>query len=78
MHPEMSGSQSVEEEVIHCSITSTEPIRFEWEQRWLKGHEYAFMLQNVESYCRRFGLGKYPSKIHPMDIYEQPQSTEYC
>ena len=69
MHAEMSGSQSIEEEVIQCSITSKEPIRFEWEHRWLKGHEYAFMLQNVELYCRRFGIGKYPPKIHPMDIY---------
>ena len=76
MHSEMLGSQSVEQQPVHYSLT--EPIKFHWESRWLKGHEYAFMLQNVESYCRRFGLGKYPSKIHPMDIYEQPQSTEYC
>ena len=40
MHSEMSGSQSVEEEPIHYSIASIQPVKFEWESRWLKGHEY--------------------------------------
>ena len=33
------------------------------------------MLQNVDAYCKRFGIRKYPPKTHPTEIYEQPEST---
>ena len=48
---------------------------FDWEKRWLKGDEYAFILENVDAYCSAFGFRKYPAKMHPLDIYEEPKSN---
>ena len=34
------------------------------------------MLRNIEAYCAKFGFEKYPHKNHPIDIYENPHSTQ--
>lgn len=47
---------------------------FGWKHRWLKGHEYEHILNNVEAYCRKFGIQKYAKKNHPSFIYERPVS----
>jgi hypothetical protein len=52
-------------------------VRFEWERRWLKGHEYRHMLMNVDRYCEEFGFRKYEPKSHPRQIYSEPQSKVF-
>ena len=47
----MSDSHSREQSLPYSSIVSNEPIKFNWETKWLKGDEYAFILQNVDAYC---------------------------
>ena len=27
------------------------PLRFDWENKWLRGDQYAHMLNNIDSYC---------------------------
>ena len=34
-------------------------VAFDWDRRWLKGHEYIHMLNNVELYCANFGFQRY-------------------
>jgi hypothetical protein len=46
-----------------------DPILFNWQDRWLKGHEYAFILNNIEAYCTEFGFVKFEYKTHPVSIY---------
>ena len=48
---------------------------FDWGNRWLKGHEYEFILKNSEAYCQKFGFQKFSKKTHPTSIYERPIST---
>ena len=40
-------------------------VAFDWDRRWLKGHEYIHMLTNVDLYCNNFGFQRYPPKTHP-------------
>ena len=47
---------------------------FDWKNRWLKGHEYEFILKNAQAYCEKFGIEKYSKKTHPTFIYERPIS----
>lgn len=49
-------------------------VTFDWEKRWLKGHEYHHILQNIDAYCESFGFGKYDPKCHPKEIYSEPVS----
>ena len=35
------------------------PFRFDWENKWLRGEQYAHMLQNIDSYCGVFGMKKF-------------------
>lgn len=44
-------------------------VAFEWEKRWLKGHEYSYILQNMEAYSQAFGFRRYEQKTHPKEIY---------
>ena len=75
MDYDMSGQVSVEEESMHHPIHSKHPIKFDWETRWLKGYQYAFILQNVDRYCQGLNIQKFNNKTHPLDIYQQPVST---
>lgn len=76
MRPESSDCQEELNEGSdqHLDMQS-EPILFNWKDRWLKGHEYEFILKNVEAYSKKFGIEKYGKKCHPSIIYDQPVST---
>ena|SRR3569833_1485862 len=50
------------------------PIKFDWQNKWLKGEEYAHILHHMEEYCRVFSLQKFLPKNHPECIYVEPQS----
>lgn len=57
-------------------MTSEYP-EFDWRSAWLKGEEYAFILKNIDAYCHKFHLLKFPKKTHPQAIYTDPQSKTY-
>ena len=48
--------------------------RFDWENKWLRGDQYAHMLENIDMYCSAFGMEKLGEKQHPENIYIQPES----
>lgn len=33
--------------------------RFAWDERWLRGDEYALMLLRIEEYCEKYKLERY-------------------
>jgi hypothetical protein len=37
-------------------LTYQQPIRYDWDNRWLRGEEYAHILQNMELYREVYGL----------------------
>ena len=39
------------EQELDSFLKSDVPIKFDWENRWLKGEEYAHILQRIEKYC---------------------------
>lgn len=45
------------------------PVRFDWENKWLRGEQYAYMLTHIDSYRSTFGMPKLPQKEHPENIY---------
>eukprot|EP00357_Protocruzia_adherens_P036512 CAMPEP_0115045976 /NCGR_PEP_ID=MMETSP0216-20121206/48487_1 /TAXON_ID=223996 /ORGANISM="Protocruzia adherens, Strain Boccale" /LENGTH=110 /DNA_ID=CAMNT_0002428995 /DNA_START=54 /DNA_END=383 /DNA_ORIENTATION=+ len=51
-------------------------IKFEWEDRWLTGEEYAHMLRNAENYCSELKLQQMLAKSHPNSIYTDPKNGE--
>jgi hypothetical protein len=53
------------------------PIRFDWETRWLKGDEYAHILENRGNYSEAFKLKTFEAKTHPESIYSSPESKLY-
>lgn len=69
MQGDVSGSGENDHPELQPSLLSQDPMHFDWENRWLKGHEYAHMLKNVERYSQKFGIQKYPPKTHPPEIY---------
>lgn len=51
------------------------PIQFDWQNRWLKGEEYAHILTRMEKYSETFDLMKFTQKTHPESIYIHPESN---
>ena len=52
---------------------TTKPILFDLQNTWLKGEQYAHILQNQDRYCQTFGIHKYDYKQHPESIYIDPK-----
>ncbi|EAS05042.2 hypothetical protein TTHERM_00840110 (macronuclear) [Tetrahymena thermophila SB210] len=48
--------------------------QYDWDNKWLKGDEYANMLEKIEEYCKQYNLQKFGKKTHPEDIYRAPQN----
>ena len=38
------------------------PLRFDWENKWLRGDQYAHMLNNIDMYKESFGMHKMGEK----------------
>lgn len=53
-------------------------LAFDWEKRWLKGHEYSHILRNMEAYSQAFGFKRYEQKTHPKEIYSEPKSMRWA
>jgi hypothetical protein len=62
------------EESLQNFLKGDIPIKFDWANRWLKGDEYAHILNRIEEYCETFAFLKFTPKTHPECIYLQPQS----
>lgn len=76
----MSG-ESIEEEKNLSKLRkhvqtkeSAQAIKFDWEDRWLKGDEYYHILTNADLYIKSFKFAKYPPKVHPIETYIEPKS----
>lgn len=55
-------------------LNTQDAIKFDWENKWLKGEEYAHILTNLDLYCKAFNLSKLSAKTHPPSIYTEPQN----
>jgi hypothetical protein len=55
-------------------LKGDKPIKMDWENRWLKGDEYAHIICHMEDYCHTFNLQKFNPKTHPLCIYTEPES----
>ena len=64
----------VSDEQLRILLTLKKPLRFDWENKWLRGDQYAHMLENIDMYCSAFGMQKMAEKQHPENIYIQPES----
>ncbi len=45
-----------DDEGLRKMLRSPTPIRFDWENKWLRGDQYAHMLYNLDSYVNAFGM----------------------
>jgi hypothetical protein len=63
-----------DEDLVKQLLHGGLPIRFDWENRWLRGEQYAHMLMNIDAYRTTFDMPKLPHKCHPENIYVQPLS----
>lgn len=63
-----------DEDQIRQMLKQPKPLRFDWENKWLRGDQYAHMLYNLDNYCQVFGMQKLTEKHHPENIYVQPES----
>ena len=55
-------------------LTTEKPLRFDWENKWLRGDQYAHMLNHIDGYRAAFGMHKMAEKQHPENIYLEPES----
>jgi hypothetical protein len=58
-----------DEDVLRQLARSSLPVRFDWENKWLRGDQYAHMLNNIDAYQAAFGMQKMREKQHPENIY---------
>ena len=56
-------------EVLHVT---KKIVKFDWENRWLKGEEYFYILANMENYAKNLSIEKFGVKKHPENIYIEP------
>ena len=63
-----------DEDQIRQMLKQPKPLRFDWENKWLRGDQYAHMLNNIDAYQAAFGMQKMREKQHPENIYVQPES----
>jgi hypothetical protein len=63
-----------DDDMAKVLLRSGVPIRFDWENKWLRGEQYAHMLNNIDAYSKTFSMPKLPQKHHPENIYVQPES----
>ena len=67
-------ARALPDDQLRSLLTGPKPLRFDWENKWLRGDQYAHMLNNIDAYCRAFGMEKHAEKQHPENIYTQPES----
>lgn len=70
----INNGLNADDEAMDRMLRSTTPIRFDWEDKWLKGEEYEHILRNQDSYVKAFEWEKFQPKMHPECIYQKPVS----
>lgn len=66
---------NIDEDRLKVHLNTSRPLRFDWENKWLRGDQYAHMLNNIDGYCKVFtGMEKLAEKQHPENIYLEPTS----
>ena len=50
------SEKDFDEETLKTHIQKDVPIRFKWDERWLKGDEYAHIIVNMDKYIKAFRL----------------------
>lgn len=63
-----------DDDLLKKLLVSKKPLRFDWENKWLRGDQYAHMLKHIDGYCTVFNMHKLGEKQHPENIYVQPES----
>lgn len=76
-HEYVDASQFLHDDQLRLRLKDSMPIRFDWENKWLRGDQYAHMLYNLDNYSKVFGMRKLGEKQHPENIYMQPESKGY-
>jgi len=72
--PDYIDATNVSEETLRQLLRTNRPLRFDWENKWLRGDQYAHMLNNIDLYRDVFGMHKLAEKQHPENIYLEPLS----
>jgi hypothetical protein len=44
------------DDLIKQLMSAGKPLRFDWENKWLRGDQYAHMLTHISEYCSTFGF----------------------
>ena len=61
-------------EKLHELLGSGKLLKFDWEDKWLKGEEYLYVLANLNLYRQALKVSTFELKSHPDSIYTEPQS----
>jgi hypothetical protein len=56
-------SRNITDDDVQRQLLRTNlPVRFDWENKWLRGDQYAHMLNNIDAYQAAFGMQKMREK----------------
>lgn len=58
-----------DDDLLRQLLRGSVPLRFDWENKWLRGDQYAHMLNHIDAYKAVFGMQKLREKEHPENIY---------
>ena len=72
--PAVINAEHADDDTLHALMKGDVPIRFDWDNRWLKGDEYAYIVRHMDAYCETMHLQKFNQKTHPESIYMEPES----
>ena len=61
--------------LVKKAIPGSGLVKFDWNNKWLKGDEYHYILTHANLYIQELHFGKYPPKTHPISIYTAPISS---
>jgi len=50
--------------------------QFDWNNKWLNGEEYHYILRNSEKYISYYQFERCEMKVHPLSIYQAPISED--
>ena len=70
----VSSTDLDDEHTLRLMLRDPKPIRFDWENKWLRGDQYAHMLFNMSAYAATFNMEVLKEKTHPQNIYLKPES----
>ncbi len=54
-----------DEQTLQELLKGDQPIKLDWEGRWLKGDEYAHIIEHMDAYIKAFSFQRFNPKVHP-------------